>query len=262
MSEYKPEAAKKKQDRKLGDEWLDWDGRIETNLPSRKGVFVGVAALVIGVLIGAVYALLWLIEPRIVSISPTVFDVIKWGSWIFCCTIILWLVFFLFSTIAGISLIGDLLLVPRAVNWLLNLALKIGKLIGISNDRLVNSFMQIHSLLLPGRALVSADDLLVLAPRCLNRESNRFLRDLRDKYKFQMAVAGGGQEARKQIANMKPKAIIAIACERDLLSGFVEVNPRIRVVGVPNERPEGPCKNTVVDTNELERLVRKFISAN
>jgi hypothetical protein len=61
---------------------------------------------------------------------------------------------------------------------------------------------------------------------------------------------------------MRPKAIIAIACERDLLSGFVEVNPRIRVVGVPNERPEGPCKNTVIDKSELERLVRKFISAN
>lgn len=262
MSKGRAESTNRKQDRKLGDEWADWDGRIEHNPPSRKGIFVGVAALVIAVLIGAVYAALWLIEPRIVSLSPTLFDVIEWGAWIFSGIIVLWLVFFVISTIAGMSVIGDLLLVPRAVNWLLNLALRIAKLIGISNDRLVNSFMRIHSLLLPGRALVSAEDLLVLSPRCLNRESNRFLRELRDKYKFKMAVAGGGQEARQSIAELKPKAIIAIACERDLLSGFVEVNPRIRVVGVPNERPEGPCKNTVINESELERLVRKFIAAN
>ena len=77
-----------------------------------------------------------------------------------------------------------------------------------------------------------------------------------------MATAGGGEEARKKIKLSNPKAIIAIACERDLISGFIEVNPHIPVIGLPITRPEGPCKNTEINKEEFESLIKKFLSIN
>ena len=51
---------------------------------------------------------------------------------------------------------------------------------------------------------------------------------------------------------------MAIACERDLTSGIQEV-AEIPVIGIINERPEGPCCNTRVDLNKVEEAIRYFI---
>lgn len=249
-------------DRTLGDEWLDWDGSIEGTDPVRKGLFVGVAALAVIVLVAAVYAILWLIEPRLMQISPALYAVAKWSAYIFSGIVALWLMFFVISAVTGFSILGRLLIIPLPVNWLLNIALRLRKIVGVSSDRLFNSFLRIHNILLPGRRLLSPDELLVLLPRCLRREDHAYMRSLRDKYGFKMATSGGGQQARKQIRTSMPKAIVAVACERDLLSGFLEVNPQIPVIGLPIMRPEGPCKNTEIDKDEFESLVRKFLSAN
>ena len=43
-----------------------------------------------------------------------------------------------------------------------------------------------------------------------------------------------------------------MACERDLTSGIADVG-NIPVIGIINDRPNGPCYNTVVDINEFKR---------
>jgi hypothetical protein len=258
MSNSADARAERIADRKLGDEWLDWDGSISTTDPVRKGIFVGVAAIAVAFVIGCARLFVWLVEPRLHGIDPMVFTIVNWAAYFFCGILILWLLFFSISSLTGTSMFGGLLVFPRAVNWLLNIALKVSGVLGISKDKLVNSFLRVHNILLPGQKVVSPSDLLVLLPRCLARENFAYMRSLRDKYKFDMVTAGGGQEARKKIMTSKPKAIIAIACERDLLSGFVEVNPRIPVLGLPIMRPEGPCKNTIINQEDLETLLRKL----
>ena len=50
---------------------------------------------------------------------------------------------------------------------------------------------------------------------------------------------------------------MAVACERDLTSGIQDSYP-IPVIGVLNERPFGPCRNTRVDlaaVGERHRLL-------
>jgi len=246
-------------DRKLGDEWLDWDGTISSGNPVKRGIFVGVASLAVAVVIAAAFTVLWLIEPRLISINPILYSFSRWSVYIFSGVIIIWLLFFLLSTMAGTSILGGLLMVPHPINWLLAIALKIAGILGISRDKLINSFLKVHNILLPFRKVYAPDDLLVLLPRCLTRETNSYLRELRDEFKFNMATAGGGQEARKKIHELRPKAIVAIACERDLLSGFVEVNPLVPVIGLPNLRPEGPCKNTEIDRDEFVALIKKLL---
>jgi hypothetical protein len=250
----------KARDRKLGDEWLDWDGSIEKTDPARKRLFVGVAALAVAAIIGLLYGALWLIQPRLMDISPSLYAIVRSVSYAVSAIIGLWLLFFIASTVTGISILGRLLIIPLPVNWLLNIALRVRKVVGVSSDRLFNSFLRIHNVLLPGRKVLSPDELLVLLPRCLRRDDHLYMRSLRDRYKFRMSTAGGGHEARQQIRTWMPKAIIAVACERDLLSGFLEVNPHIPVIGLPIMRPEGPCKNTQIDKVELESLIRKFLS--
>ena len=56
----------------------------------------------------------------------------------------------------------------------------------------------------------------------------------------------------------KPKAIIAIACERDLLSGMVDIFP-CPVWGIVNKRPNGPCFNTSVEINEVKEALNKLL---
>lgn len=81
---------------------------------------------------------------------------------------------------------------------------------------------------------------------------------LAHKYGIHMAVATGGTLARQMVKQIRPKAIVAVACERDLTSGIQDVFP-LPVVGVLNERPFGPCFNTRVDIKRVEAAVLDFL---
>lgn len=65
----------------------------------------------------------------------------------------------------------------------------------------------------------------------------------------------GGQEYCKKL---KPKMILSVACERDLTSGIIDVG-KIPVVGIVNERPNGPCYNTCVDVSVLKDKLDSII---
>lgn len=85
------------------------------------------------------------------------------------------------------------------------------------------------------------------------------LLEIADTYGCKFVVVTGGTLARLMIKNIRPKAIVAIACERDLVSGMNDVFP-IPVIGVLNERPCGPCCNTRVNTDRIKEVVEKLIN--
>lgn len=140
--------------------------------------------------------------------------------------------------------------------------------------RLNNEYVYSGSYKLEGR------DIMLLTPHCIQNSSciikitgnvdnckrcglcrvAEFL-TLKDKYGINVFVATGGTLARKIIKENRPKAIIAVACERDLTSGIQEVSG-IPVLGVYNERPCGPCFNTSVDISKIEEAVLFFMGGN
>jgi hypothetical protein len=71
-------------------------------------------------------------------------------------------------------------------------------------------------------------------------------------------IVPGGELARQLIRDHNPSRIIAVACERDLVSGIQDVAPVIPTYAVPNCRPEGPCKNTIVDLKLIEEALILF----
>ena len=247
-------------DRKLGDEWEDWDGSATpASTESNSRLFMGLAVLVTAGLIASVGLFLWLISPRLSQIGTFLPRVFAIAFVCFAGILLVWVLLFAWSAFTHRPL-TRLIVVPRLINRLLSLVIGMGKLLGISPDRLTNSFLKIHNLFVSAvPALIPPERLLILAPRCLTRENNVMLRRLRDEYHFQMATVGGGTAARQKIREVKPKLILAIACERDLISGFKEINPFIPVIGFPNQRPEGPCKNTCIDLSSIEQTIRKCL---
>jgi hypothetical protein len=49
-----------------------------------------------------------------------------------------------------------------------------------------------------------------------------------------------------------------VACERDLTSGIRDTHP-LPVHGILNDRPEGPCLNTVVRLDLIEQALQHFV---
>lgn len=84
---------------------------------------------------------------------------------------------------------------------------------------------------------------------------------LKQKYNVKAFVATGGTIARKIIIENKPKAVIAIACERDLISGIQDVS-KFYVIGILNKRPNGPCFNTEIDIEEVEQAIKFLLGGN
>ena len=83
---------------------------------------------------------------------------------------------------------------------------------------------------------------------------------LSEEMGFHFFVATGGTLARQIVYNTRPKAVLAIACERDLMSGIQDVFP-LPAVGVLNIRPNGPCYNTSVDMAEVRRQLEEIIES-
>ncbi|HYQ47528.1 MAG TPA: DUF116 domain-containing protein [Thermodesulfovibrionales bacterium] len=81
--------------------------------------------------------------------------------------------------------------------------------------------------------------------------------EIAEQNQLNLFVATGGTLARKIVKEIAPEAIVAVACERDLSSGLVDTFP-LPVLGIPNERPFGPCFNTRVDLAQVKEAIAFF----
>lgn len=165
-----------------------------------------------------------------------------------------------------------------AINLLFPMAVRIGRLFEFDKERVERSFIEVSNHLVKQKNIkVPSGRLLILTPHCIQDEScpYKITRDvhncrrcgkcqvsellaLSEKYSVHLAVVTGGTLARRVVKNLKPQAILAIACERDLTSGIQDVFP-LPVIGILNERPFGPCCNTKVNMYQVEASVKNFI---
>ncbi|HPZ43761.1 MAG TPA: DUF116 domain-containing protein [Bacillota bacterium] len=165
-----------------------------------------------------------------------------------------------------------------ALNLLFPIALALGRVFHIDQDRIKSSFIEVNNQLVRSKEFkLLPAQILVLAPHCLQwsgcphkitvnidncRRCGRCpvnkLLALRDKYGIHVSMATGGTLARKFVREYRPRAIVAIACERDLTSGIQDSNP-IPVLGITNERPFGPCFNTEIRIERVEEALQFFM---
>jgi hypothetical protein len=53
--------------------------------------------------------------------------------------------------------------------------------------------------------------------------------------------------------------VVAVACERDMVSGLHDVAGKIPVLGLTMTLPSGPCKDASVNLGQLEEWVRAYV---
>ncbi len=176
------------------------------------------------------------------------------------------------------SFLGLQGLMNASINILFPLAIVLGEIFHIPKDMIKSSYIEVNNKLIQTRPMiVPPDKILILAPHCLQKWDCDFkitsdvsncrhcgrcsidkLWDLSKETGVKLAVVTGGTLARKVVADYKPQAIVAIACERDLTEGILDTSP-IPVIGILNIRPEGPCKNTEVALSQVADAVNFFI---
>lgn len=81
---------------------------------------------------------------------------------------------------------------------------------------------------------------------------------LKKDYGLNAVVVSGGTAARETIKKIRPKIIIAVACENDLISGLRDIR-KIPVIAVLNQRSCGPCKDTSVDIGVIKSYIEQII---
>lgn len=112
---------------------------------------------------------------------------------------------------------------------------------------------------------VRPDEVLLLLPHCLHKQSCPqnvvhsldecrrcgqcsvgALASIRDDLGVVACIAGGGREALARTRNPAIKAVVAVACDKELVQGIFAAFPK-PVLAVSNTTPEGPCRNTMAD---------------
>ena len=246
--------------RSLGDEWADWDGQGGTTIHEGKRLFLLTAAGVLLLTDIALCIFIYMISPRLGS----------WAGWLPGAAWAAAILFIAASTLLYISLLltagSDRNFFPirgsvgMALALVFSQAFRLANLFGISRDRLGHSFVLVSNAI--SRAMKRKgreEELLILQPRCLAKEEIQAINALKERYPLEVLTVSGGELARKKVREMKPTAVIGVACERDLVSGIRDVGQRISVIGIANQRPDGPCRNTRINMDELISAVEFYV---
>jgi uncharacterized protein len=164
------------------------------------------------------------------------------------------------------------------LQWLYPVLLAMGKSFGKDINEIRRAYTRLNNQSILGRKKrYQPSEVLILVPHCIQQAdcsvklTNEImlcrecglcdisdLIALKNKYRVDTAVVTGGTLARKRISDKRPKLIIAIACERDLISGLMDVR-KIPVYAMINERPEGPCHNTHINAREVEKILNRLL---
>jgi hypothetical protein len=128
-------------------------------------------------------------------------------------------------------------------------------------DRVENAAVKVYNTLALRRASkVRTGELLLLIPRCLSRATLDDVLGLAGRYGVPVFVATRGQLARRVIRERRPRAVVAVACERDMVSGLHDVAAHVPVLGLTMTLPAGPCKDAALDLPTLEKYLQAFVA--
>lgn len=248
-------------------------------MSNKKKIFISLFMLLIILLIGLISFLLYLINVNNIFIYNTFIVTLIVFSLASMALLIFGLLTYVYFFYTGNTNKTINTILVSLIHKVYPFILMIGRIIGIKREVIQQSFASINNFLVSTlKRKYDPKDILILLPHCLQFSECKYkitsdinncrkcgkcqindLVKLKDKYGVEIAVATGGTLARKVVSDIKPKSIIAVACERDLTSGILDVK-KIPVYGIINIRPNGPCFNTKVDINEVEKAIINFIN--
>jgi hypothetical protein len=165
------------------------------------------------------------------------------------------------------------------MKYLVKASQSIAKRIFMDANKAVRSFIKLNNeFVLKEMRAKPAKRVLFLLPHCIQLNSCSFkitsdiqncrkcgkcvvssFIELSDTFKFDLYVSTGGTMARLVVKDKMPDLILAVACERDLLSGIRDTL-MFPVIGILNERPHGPCYNTTVNPDAVKAVLQRVFA--
>jgi len=246
-----------------------------------KKLFVSVAAGGL-ILLAALAGIAWyLVAPRLAELLDGLPGIVGAALLLAFVAIGIGLGMVALSAVTGRRVLFSQRITSTVVRVLFPPVLMLSSIIGIERDRIKRSFIAVNNALVgAGRDTIRRGKVMLLLPHCLqwtdcaNRITGGLIENcqgcgkcvisgllkLANEHDLALAVATGGTLARRVIGEVRPAAIIAVACETDLTSGIRDSYP-LPVYGVLNERPNGPCRDTTVNLDRVREAIVFFASA-
>lgn len=249
-------------DRRLGHEWDEWNGKPLPNrgdYDSSPMLFFGWSAVALLAGLGVSALILYLFAPRLADVDARL-PRLLWVALAAAAALLwLWWVVLLLSYTSGRALLPERLAERGPFLRLMRLTSRVADRFG-RRDWVENASVKVYnSLALLRRRKVGTGELLLLIPRCLSKDTLDGVLGIAGKYGVPVFVATRGQLARRVIRERRPRAVVAVACERDMVSGLHDVAGKIPVLGLTMTLPSGPCKDAMLDLGQLEDWVRAYV---
>jgi hypothetical protein len=245
-------------DRRLGHEWDEWNGKplpAGGDFSAPPGLFFRYAALTLAIASGLVAFLLYLVGPRLGAVSQALWIVL--GAAVALKAV--WLGLATVSFYSGTTLLPERLLERGPYLQVMNYTSLVARLFG-KRDWVEHAAIDIYNTFAVRRGRkVGKGELLVLIPRCLSKQALDGVLEIAGRYEVPVFVATRGQLARRVIRERRPRAVVAVACERDMMTGLRDVAGKLPVLGLTMQLPNGPCRDAVLDLPQMEEWVRGWV---
>ena len=243
----------------------------------RKNLFLILATVSLILMMVITTLLWWFISPRLHEISKfaaiSVLNILR----VFYFVVVSGIILVLLTSYLEKNFLITQAAVRLSIRFVFPVTIIVGRVVGISKDRIRESFVHVNNTFVKVlKNKYRPKDILILLPHCLQNTECQIrvtvdinnckdcgkckitdLKRIARETGVHIAIATGGSLARRIIIKHRPKFIIAVACERDLVDGLLDVFP-IPVYGVLNERPCGPCINTSVAVEIIEAALKKI----
>ena len=258
----RPELIHLEVDRRLGHEWDEWGGAPLENggnfdAPTRL-FFAWSMAWILGAAVLAAVGI-FILAPRLAGLLPPLPSILYRSLAAATAVVLLWWGLIAVSYAARASLLPERLAERGPLLWLMRRTSRLADRFG-RRDRVENAAVKVYdALALARKRKVSGGELLLLIPRCLAKETLEGVLGVAGRYQIPVFVATRGQLARRVIRERRPRAVVAVACERDMVSGLHDVAGKVPVLGLTLTLPSGPCKDTRLDLGLLEEWVRAYV---
>lgn len=250
-------------DRRLGHEWDEWNGRPLPNggdFSAGPGLFFAFSALTVTAAMVAAALLLYLTGPRLAGLwagMPTVLWLGLGGL-----AVLLWayLGALVVSFYSRRNLLPEALLERGPYLQLMSYASLIARAFG-KRDWVEHAAIDVYNTMAERRGRkVNKGELLVLIPRCLSKQALDGVLEIAGRYEVPVFVATRGQLARRVIRERRPRAVVAVACERDMMTGLRDVAGKLPVLGLTMQLPNGPCRDASIDLRQMEKWVQGLVA--
>ena len=250
-------------DRRLGHEWDEWNGRPLPNLgdfSAEPGMFFRFAALTIAAATATVALLLYLVAPRLGAIWSPVPKVLWITLAVLAGLKAMYLAILAASFYGRRNLLPERLMERGPYLQLMNYTSLLARAVG-KRDWVEHAAIDVYNTLAERRGRrVGKGELLVLIPRCLSKQALDGVLEIAGRYEVPVFVATRGQLARRVIRERRPRAVVAVACERDMMTGLRDVAGKLPVLGLTMQLPNGPCRDASIDLTQMEKWVQGLVS--